>query len=241
MTTEVVAFKKFNPDEHLTWKLLFEKQSKLRSVQIYEIFDRGIDLLGFTPAHIPELSSVNAKLNKLTGFEGVPVAGLEEYENFFKLLAKRKFPIGNFIRNKEDLSYTPAPDVFHDLYGHIPFFSDSNYASYCTEFGKRAAKYAGNATILTQFSRLFWFTNEFALIKTPNGKRIFGAGITSSFGECAYALSDDPEVRPFDLERIRNHDFRIDEFQKVLYILENERDLYTCLDAFEAGLPKNSP
>ncbi len=228
-----VVFRKFTPEEHQVWSLLFERQTPKRAEQIVDLFSDGVKSLGLSSKHVPDLDTVNFILQKKTGFRGVPVEGLEDAIDFFPMLARREFPIGNFIRDPKDLSYTPAPDVFHDLYGHLPFFTDIAYADFCHRFGERASRFVNNPEILRQFERLFWFTVEFALIKTPKGKRIFGAGIASSFAECRYALSDEPEVLPFNLEIIRNQEFQVDRFQDRIFILENVSQLYGSLDEFE--------
>jgi len=230
---KAVTFRRFEPHEHQTWQTLFNRQSELRDQQIVPMFARGLRALNIGADGVPDLNAVNAKLRALTGWEGVPVEGLEEGESFYAMLAEKKFPVGNFIRNEKDLSYTPAPDVFHDLYGHLPFYTDRAYADFCEEFGKRTCKYIKDAKILREFERFFWFTAEFGLIKTSQGKRVFGAGIASSHGECAFALSDKPKVIAFDVEVVRQHEFRIDLFQEDLFLLESEQQLYSCLDAFE--------
>ncbi len=227
-------FKEFSKAEHRTWKALFDRQSVLRDRQIVPQFGRGLRLLGMTAERIPDLDAVNRKLKSLTGWEGVAVEGLEEGAIFYQMLAKKTFPIGNFIRDEKDLSYTPAPDVFHDLYGHIPFYTDRAYADFCQEFGRRASRFKANPKILREFERFFWFTVEFGLIDTTQGRRIFGAGIASSYGECAYALSAEPHIEPFDIEKIRRQEFRIDVFQQILFVLKSERQLYDSLDAFTA-------
>ena len=158
---------------------------------------------------------------------------LSKQQIFFAMLANKHFPIGGFIRDPKDLSYTPAPDVFHDLYGHIPFYTIPEYADFCENFGRCALKYKNNTQAIEEFQRLFWFTVEFALTKTKSGVRIFGAGIASSFSECAYALSNQPRVHAFDLEVIRQKDFRIDILQTDLYLLESPQQLYSCLAEFE--------
>jgi len=224
----------FNAQAHETWRQLYARQTPLRSQQMIAEFSEGLDLLGITGSQIPDLAEVNIKLRALTGWEGVFVRGLEMAESFFEMLADRKFPIGAFIRDIKDLSYTPEPDIFHDLYGHIPFFTIKAYADFCEEFGQRALKYRGDQLRLTQFQRLFWFTVEFAVIQVAGRRKIFGAGIASSFGECAYALSDKPQVVPFDLIKIRDQDFRIDLIQDLLFELSSQEQLYTCLDQFES-------
>lgn len=224
----------FTPRDHQTWQILFKNQTPLRDRQIIPEFSRGLQLLGMEESKIPDLQQVNVKLKQLTGWQGVYVNGFAEAAIFFELLAKKQFPIGNFIRDPKDLSYTPAPDVFHDLYGHIPFYTIPEYAFFCEDFGKRALKYRTTPSIIDEFQRLFWFTVEFGLVETPHGRRIFGAGIASSFSECAYALSEKPRIHPFDLEVIRNKHFRIDILQEDLFLLQNQQELYSCLDQFEA-------
>lgn len=228
-----VPLREFSPDEHHTWKLLFERQAKLRDRQIVNIFSEGIDKLGLTPDRIPNLEEVNRRLKVHTGFEGVAVEGFEEPHSFYELLAHRKFPIGYFIRDPKDLGYTPAPDIFHDLYGHLPFLANKRYADFSADFGRRTMKFAGNPEVLRQWERLYWFGVEFPLIETREGRRIFGAGIASSFDECAYALSHQPEVLPFDPEVIRHQEFDITRIQDKLFLLQNVEQLYDCLDSFE--------
>ncbi len=148
-------------------------------------------------------------------------------------MSERKFPIGNFIRDAQDVNYTPAPDVFHDLYGHMPFFVNEEYANFCHEFGQRASKYCDNQQAMDLWGRLFWFGVEFTIIQTPNGVKIFGGGILSSYGESNYCLSNEPEVLPFDVNSIIDRSYKIDEFQKTIFILTSPEQLYNCLPAYE--------
>ncbi len=230
---KVEVAREYTESEHQTWNMLFKNLEYCRTHQAHPIFSQGVDALGIDGNRIPDLTTINSKLSSMTGWEGVPVEGLEEADSFFIGLRERKFPIGNFIRDKEDLSYTPAPDVFHDLYGHLPFLANKDFASFCHDFGKRACKYLNQPERLRQFERLFWFGVEFPLIETTQGRRIFGGGILSSKGESNYALGNTPEVLPFNIEVIRNLDYKIDEFQNKLFLLQSENQLYNCLDDLE--------
>ena len=223
----------FTAKDHETWKILFSKQTPRRHEQIIPEFSYGLEILGITPEKIPDVNSVNQKLHALTGWQGIFVKGFEGPETFYEMLANKQFPIGSFIRDPKDLSYTPEPDIFHDLYGHIPFYIIPEYGNFCQDFGKRGMKYLNSPQISEEFQRLFWFTTEFGLLKTSRGLQICGAGIASSFGECAYALSGKPQVLPFDVEIIRNKEFRIDIMQETLFVLENMSQMYGCLDLFE--------
>ncbi len=213
-----------------TWSSILNSHSKTRDQQVVDLFLNGIEYLSFSPQQIPDLKQVNEKLKTRGGFRGVFVAGLEDGKNFYRMLANKEFPIGNFIRSHKDLSYTPEPDIVHDLYGHMPFYTDPDYSRFCEEFGRAACQFLDQPQILRQFERFFWFTIEFGLVKTKNGMRIFGAGIASSVGECDYALSGKPEIIPFSVDAVRKQEFRIDQMQTKLFLLESPKQLYSSLD-----------
>lgn len=225
----------FTPAEHDTWRMLFARLERCRHELAHPLFARGLDLLGISGERIPDLAAVNERLFALTGWRGVPVTGLEDATSFFQLLARREFPIGNFIRDARDLSYTPAPDVFHDLYGHLPLFTDPAYADFNQRIGELAVRHVHDPIRLRRFERFYWFSLEFPLIETAAGRRIFGGGILSSFGESAYSLTpapDGPDVRPFDVRAIHDQEYRIDVMQPLLFVLDRPETLYASLEPF---------
>lgn len=224
-----IAFKNFDREEHETWKTLYALQQQSREQWIVPEFRKGLEALGITGHGIPHLDEVNKSLFEISGFRAVPVNGYEETDVFFQRLARREFPIGNFIRDRSQLSYTPAPDVFHDLYGHVPFLAWPQYADFCASFGTFAMRFRNDPKCLQQCDRFFWFSVEFGLIKGPRGRMIFGAGIASSIEECRYALSDVPKVSPFDIEAMRHCDFKIDELQPHLFLLNDAHQLFNCM------------
>ena len=223
----------FSEEDHGTWGAINAIHRQRRAQQMVPMFLRGLHSLGMDTDTIPSLDEVNAKLMFLTGWRGVYVKGLEDAAGFYGLLRERKFPIGNFVRDRKDLNYTPAPDVVHDLYGHIPFHADQAYADYCQAYGELACQFLGDAVRLRRLERYFWFTNEFGLVQTAHGRRIFGAGIASSVGECTRALSEEVEVLPFDVERICAQEFRIDQMQPRLFLLDSVEQLYESFPALE--------
>lgn len=229
----------FGADGQATWRAVLESHRATRGGQVYELFDQGIDALGISSEEIPDLEKVNEKLLKLTGFQGVFVSGLEDGETFFAMLSRRLFPVGKFIRSQQDLNYTPEPDIVHDLYGHLPFLTDWQYADFCQELGARARAFRERKDLLRQFERFFWFTIEFGLIKTPAGVRVFGAGIASSVSECRYALSGEPQVLPFDVDVIRRQEFRIDQMQTKLFLLESTQQLYSSLEELSSKVSED--
>lgn len=226
--------KAFTEKEHQTWGILFSNLERCRRDQAHPLFSKGVSKLGLTADRIPNLDDVNERLDVLTGWRGVAVEGLEDNASFFEGLANREFPIGNFIRSARDVNYTPAPDIFHDLYGHLPLLTDPLYAQFCWEFGQRAAKYSDNPTAMEIWGRLFWFGVEFPLIETPLGRRIFGGGILSSLGESDYSLSNKPVVLPFDIRSIVDRSYKIDDLQATLFVLSGAEQLYSCLPAYES-------
>lgn len=221
---------RFSAQDHAVWRAILHQHAQQRGQQICDLFLNGIGILDIREDTIPDLATINETLRARSGFEGVYVEGLEGPQSFFQLLADRQFPVGAFIRDMGDLSYTPAPDVVHDLYGHLPFYTDKNYADYCQRFGAAAVAYADRADLLRQFERFFWFTIEFGLMKTSAGLRIFGAGIASSTGECEYALSEKPQIVPFDVDAIRHQEFRFDVMQPKLFYLDSPDQLYESLE-----------
>ena len=229
----------FSNDEIEAWNTVLVAHEKTRKEQVVDIFHSGIKTLNIQAVTIPQLWEINDILEKRSGFKGVYVKGLEDGKSFYTMLAKKLFPIGNFIRNKSDLSYTPEPDMIHDLYGHIPFLVDKEYAAFCQKFGEVACKFIDDDEKFHKFERFFWFTIEFGLIKTNNGPRIFGAGIASSIGECEFALSSKPEIIDFDINTIINQDFRIDQMQKKLFLLRDKYQLYDSIDELVDKINKN--
>lgn len=234
-----LAPRQFSSEDQGTWHEILRQHEQKRDQQICDIFLNGVKILGLTKERIPDLNQVNEILQSRSGFRGVLVDGLEEGTSFYRMLAQREFPIGNFIRSRKDLNYTPAPDIVHDLYGHLPFYTDRAYGDFCQAFGEAAIVYQDRPELFRQYERFFWFTAEFGLIETSNGVRVFGAGIASSTGECDYALSGKPEVLPFDVDRVRHQEFRIDEMQKRLFRLESVEQLYRSLDLLNARVKKD--
>lgn len=234
MQAKLAAPPVFTSADQETWNTILTRHQKTRGAQVCELFLSGVEILGLNAHELPDLFKINKVLKARTGFEGVFVEGLEDGQSFYALLADRKFPVGSFIRDAKDLGYTPAPDIVHDLYGHLPFYTDKAYADFSQKFGEAAMRFAERPDLFRQFERFFWFTLEFGLIKTSNGTRVFGAGIASSTDECEYALrakeSGGPEVHPFDVDHIRHQEFRIDEMQKTLFVLDSKEQLYSSLE-----------
>ena len=229
----------FSKDELTIWKTVLTSHLETREFQVVDLFNSGLNTLKITPDKIPQLTDINNILKEESGFKCLYVDGFKSGKTFYRMLAKKLFPIGNFIRNIKNLSYIPEPDMIHDLYGHIPFLVDKEYAAFCQKFGEVAFKFIDDDEKFHKFERFFWFTIEFGLIKTNNGPRIFGAGIASSIGECEFSLSYMPKVVDFDIDAIINQEFRIDQMQKKLFLLRDKYQLYDSIDELVDKINKN--
>lgn len=209
----------FGGEEHAMWDQLFARQSEMLPGRAAEAFLRGLDVLKLTKPGIPDYRELNARLMAATGWQVVAVPGLVPDDVFFEHLANRRFPAGNFIRTPEQLDYLQEPDVFHDVFGHVPMLADPVFADYMVAYGKGGLRSLGFGA-LHKLARLYWYTVEFGLIEEADGLRIYGAGIVSSYGESVFALDDpSPNRIRFDLERVMRTEYRIDDYQQNYFVI----------------------
>ena len=215
----------FSAAEHAMWDHLFARQTAMLPGRAADAFMRGIDVLKLTRPGIPDYRELNARLMSATGWQIVAVPGLVPDEVFFDHLANRRFPAGNFIRAPEQLDYLQEPDVFHDVFGHVPMLADSVFADYMVAYGKGGLRSLGFGA-LDHLARLYWYTVEFGLIQQADGLRIYGAGIVSSYAESIFALEDpSPNRIMFDLLRVMRTQYRIDDFQQNYFVVSNIEQL----------------
>lgn len=209
----------FSAVDHEMWDRLFARQSSMLPNRAADAFMRGLDVLKLSKPGIPDYRELNDRLMKATGWQVVAVPGLVPDEVFFDHLANRRFPAGNFIRAPEQIDYLEEPDVFHDVFGHVPMLADPVFADYMVAYGKGGLRSLGFGA-LNHLARLYWYTVEFGLIREPQGLRIYGAGIVSSYGESIFALDDpSPNRIGFDLMRVMRTDYRIDDYQQNYFVI----------------------
>ena len=215
----------FTAEEHDRWDRLYARQNKLLPGLACDEFIAGIEKLQLSKSGIPNFERLSDRLEKLTGWRVVAVPDLVPDDVFFDHLANRRFPAGNFIRSEENLDYLQEPDVFHDVYGHVPLLADPVFADYMEAYGKGGQRAMGRG-VLTNLARLYWYTVEFGLIKTDKGMRIYGAGILSSKSESIFSLEDaSPHRIHFDLKRLMQTDYRIDDFQQTYWVINDFEEL----------------
>ena len=203
----------FTADDHAVWDLLFARQVELLGSRVVSPFLDGIDLLRLSHPGVPDVEGLNAILTPRTGWRVVAVPGLVPDQIFFAMLAERIFPVGNFIRTREQLDYLEAPDCFHDMFGHIPMLAHHDFAEMAEHVGRlgTAACAAGEGE---RAARLYWHTVEFGLSREHGELKILGAGLASSFGEAHFSLeSDEVERVPFSIERAVRTAYKHDAFQ----------------------------
>ena len=207
------------------WDRLFARQSEMLPGRAADAFMRGLDVLRLEKPGIPDYRELNARLMAATGWQVVAVPGLVPDDVFFDHLANRRFPAGNFIRTPEQLDYLQEPDVFHDVFGHVPMLADPVFANYMQAYGEGGLRSLGFGA-LHKLARLYWYTVEFGLIREPAGLRIYGAGIVSSFGESNFSLDDDsPNRIMFDLQRVMRTEYRIDDYQQNYFVIPSLDEL----------------
>jgi phenylalanine-4-hydroxylase len=215
----------YSAAQHATWRTLFERQTRLLPGRACDEFVQGMRDLPIGAEQIPDFRRLSDVLMKRTGWQVVAVPGLVPDEVFFEHLAHRRFPAGHFIRKPHELDYLEEPDVFHDVFGHVPMLMNPVIADYIQAYGEGGLR-AQRLGKLANLARVYWYTVEFGLLQQSDGLRIYGAGIASSYTETVFALDDDsPNRIRFDLERVMRTHYRIDDFQESYFVISHLDEL----------------
>ena len=216
---------RYTAEEHATWDTLFARQAKLLPGRASHAWLKGLAVLRLDKPGIPDFAELSERLMKLTGWQVVAVPGLVPDDVFFDHMANRRFVAGNFIRRPDQLDYLEEPDVFHDVFGHVPMLADPVFADYLEAYGRGGQRALG-MDALKYLGRLYWYTVEFGLIAEPEGLRIYGSGIVSSFSESRFALDDpSPNRIKLDLARVMRTEYRIDDFQQNYFVIPSFDEL----------------
>ncbi len=225
LPVETVPVPNYTDIEHGTWSLLIEYQDKLINGRACNEFIEGLEKVNFSRTRIPKLKDVSHEINKYTGWKLIRVDGLVHPKEFFDLLARKIFPSTDFIRKREELKYTPAPDMFHDLFGHAPLLTNPDFTEFFEAFGNVGVnaykKYPENHEIHQMLPRIYWFTVEFGLIQTTQGLRAFGSGSCSSPEELEFCVSSKCRHHKFDIEVVAARNYDIWHLQEDVFVIDS--------------------
>lgn len=223
----------YDADAHDVWRILYERRMSSLHETGSAVFLRGIDQIGLEHDRVPDLAEVNRRLAFATGWTAVGVGGFIPAAQFFRCLRERRFPTTLAVRPREQLDYLPEPDIFHDVFGHVPLHANPVFADFLQQFGALAAG-AESEDETTAMARLFWFTVEFGLVREAGRVKIYGSGLISSHDDAANALGPGCERRPFSLDAVLAQPFEIDHLQNVLFVIDSYEQLFAAVSELRA-------
>ena len=225
----------YTPEQHAVWSELVERRMpQLREHACREYLD-GFAQIGLRVDALPDLTAVSARLRPRTGWQSTPVSGFLPADAFFEMLAARRFPTTTWLRSRESMEYTPEPDIFHDVFGHVPMHAHPVFADFLQHYGEVCARLT-DPVALERMGRLFWFTVEFGLIRQDGQVKVYGSGLISSHGECSRVLAGGCEVREFDLDAVLGQEFQTSAMQPVLFAVESFEQIYEAAKMAEGRL-----
>lgn len=225
----------YTAEDHEVWGILYDRRMRELERTGSRLFLQGAEKIGLRPDRVPDLAEVNRRLDRMTGWNAVPVKGFIPAADFFACLAQRRFPTTVTVRPKSQLDYLPEPDIFHDVFGHVPLHADPVFADFLQRFGAVASR-ARTDEGVAQMARLFWFTVEFGLVREDGMVKVYGSGLISSHGDAANALGPSCDRRSFSLDAVIDQPFEIDRFQDVLFVVEDFRELFEAVAEMEDRL-----
>jgi phenylalanine-4-hydroxylase len=229
-----ITYPAYSDEEQDVWRTLYARQETLLPGRAADEFLSGLAALDLERDRIPALADVSRKLKRATDWQLCRTPGLLDAPTFFGYLARRIFPCTDYVRSRAELDYTPAPDCFHDIYGHTPMIMHPRFADFYQKIGKAALACKDPATE-EGLTRIYWFTVEFGLVRNPGGLRIYGNGIISSYGETEHSLTDKVEKRPFVPEKTAAQPYDIWHFQDVLWVIDSFEQLEHEFDRWAGG------
>jgi phenylalanine-4-hydroxylase len=225
----------YSGEQHATWAELVGRRMPEIEIWACREYLEGFEQIGLKTDTIPNLADVNQRLTPRTGWCATPVSGFLPPNAFFAMLAARQFPTTTWLRNRESLAYIPEPDIFHDVFGHVPMHAHPIFADFLQHYGAVCAA-IDDREALEKMGRLFWFTVEFGVIRQEGQIRLYGSGLISSPGESAYVIQGKPEIREFDIDRVLNQQFSTSEMQSVLYVVDSFEQIYEAAHEAEKRL-----
>lgn len=227
----------YTEEEHAIWSELVSRRMPQLQEHACAAYLEGFEQIGLKVDRLPVLADVSARLEPRTGWNSTPVSGFLPADAFFEMLAARKFPTTTWIRSRDAMEYTPEPDIFHDVFGHVPMHAHPVFADFLEHYGKVCAGLT-NTEDLERMGRLFWFTVEFGVIRERGKIKVYGSGLVSSHGECTHVVESAAglEIREFDLEKVLDTVVDVSKMQPVLYAIESFDQIYEATKKVESRL-----
>jgi phenylalanine-4-hydroxylase len=227
----------YTPEQHAIWSELVSRRLPQLRPHASEVYLEGFEAIGLKADRLPDLKAVSARLQPRTGWQSTPVSGFLPADAFFEMLAARMFPTTTWIRGRDAMEYTPEPDIFHDVFGHVPMHAHPVFADFLEHYGKVCAGLS-KAEDLERMGRIFWFTVEFGVIREKGAVKVYGSGLISSHGECTQVVEQRAglEIRDFNLEQVMDTVVDVSKMQPVLYAIESYEQIYEAAKEAESRL-----
>ena len=227
----------YTEEQHATWAELVSRRMPQLAKHAAEEYLEGFAIIGLRNDHLPNLEEISARLRPRTGWSTTPVSGFMPGPAFFEMLAERKFPTTTWLRKRDSLEYTPEPDIFHDVFGHVPMHAHPVFANFLEHYGKVCAGLT-DAEDLERMGRLFWFTVEFGVIREQGAIKVYGSGLISSHGECTHVVERGAglEIREFKLADVLDTVVDVSKMQPILYAIESFDQIYEATKEAESKL-----
>jgi phenylalanine-4-hydroxylase len=224
----------YTVEQHAVWQeLVLRRMPQLRQHAAAEYLE-GLEIIGLEASHLPSLTAVSARLAPRTGWASTPVSGFLPGNAFFEMLAARRFPTTTWLRSRESMDYTPEPDIFHDVFGHVPLHAHPVFAAFLEHYGRLCASVLARPEALERLGRLFWFTVEFGVMRQRGALKVYGSGLISSHGECTRVLAGGCEIRDFDIHRVLATPIDTGQMQPILYAVKSFEQIYEAATEAES-------
>jgi phenylalanine-4-hydroxylase len=225
-------YQDYTPEQHAVWEELVRRRRPQLETHACREYLEGFEIIGLRDDRLPNLSAISSRLKPRTGWSTTPVTGFLPAEAFFEMLAARMFPTTTWLRDRNSLEYIPEPDIFHDVFGHVPMHAHRVFADFLQHYGSVCANIK-DADVLERLGRLFWYTVEFGLIRQDGQIKVYGSGVISSHGECTNVIDGGCEVRDFKLDEVLSTPVKVDEIHRLLFAIESFDQIYEAMHEAE--------
>jgi phenylalanine-4-hydroxylase len=233
-------YAEYSAEQHQVWQELVRRRRPQIESHACREYLEGFEIIGLQHDRLPNLADISAQLKPRTGWSTTPVSGFLPSQAFFEMLAARMFPTTTWIRSRDSLEYIPEPDIFHDVFGHVPMHAHRVFADFLQHYGSVCVR-INDQELLEQLGRLFWYTVEFGLIRQGGNIKVYGSGVISSHGECTNVIEGGCEIKDFELEEVLKTPVRVDRIHSLLFAIESFDQLYDAMHAAEDWAEQRLP